>query len=141
MDKLVINGVELELNLMRASVMDKWEAAAAEVERKVKEVPEAEDISAGEKIRRQCAIIGDFFDDVFGDGTATSIFQHDDDLTERMEAYATTMTYGSRSAVNRTREIVSKYDPNRIQNRSQRRNQQYNNNPHGSKQQKGGYRS
>ena len=69
---LVINGIELELNIFEATQAESFERAN---ERVLEEKDKVNDVAGlSEKIKLYCDIVYDFFDDVFGDGTADSIF-------------------------------------------------------------------
>ena len=65
---LVINGIELELNIFEATQAEAFEEANKKV---LSEKTKIDNVSGlTDKIKFFCDIVYDFFDDVFGEGTA-----------------------------------------------------------------------
>lgn len=77
-----INGVELELDLMDADVLDSVQYA---MENLKDESIESDRIS--DKIRQPCITINKFFDSVFGEGAADAVFQGKMNLVKHMDAF------------------------------------------------------
>ncbi len=92
---LVINGIELELNIFEATQAELFEQAN---ERVLEERDKVNDIPGlSGKIKLYCDIVYDFFDDVFGDGTANSIFEGRQNMLECLEAYMDVVEYANSS--------------------------------------------
>ena len=83
------NGKKLAFNFLDADMMKKFSDAGKEMWKKLGEYEEknAEDgkIKA-EGVAYESEIISEFFDEVFGNGTADEIFTSKHDLTERTKA-------------------------------------------------------
>ena len=70
---LVINGIELELNIFEATQAEAFEEANKKV---LSEKTKIDNVSGlTDKIKFFCDIVYDFFDDVFGEGTADKGFE------------------------------------------------------------------
>lgn len=121
---LVINGIELELNIFEATQAESFERAN---ERVLEEKDKVNDVAGlSEKIKLYCDIVYDFFDDVFGDGTADSIFKGRQDMLECLEAYADVVEYANSNngkADDLIARIKNQSTPQPKLNRQQRRAQ------------------
>lgn len=122
MSKMVFNGVELEVNLMDADVMETFENNLEKIKSDIQEPTQYEGKKASEQMRLQCNYVKKFFDDTFGNGTADRLFHGTNDLAEHMNAFGEAATMG-RQIKDQTKEIVNKYAPERVMNRAQRRAQ------------------
>ena len=122
MSAIVINGTELELDLLDADVMEKYERLNAEIVRKIQEPTQYEGISASEGMRKQCRYVDSFFDKLFGDGTAQRVFGGGSNLGLRMDAFAQVCA-ASQNTRGELNAIAEKYSVGRLQNREQRRQQ------------------
>lgn len=122
MSKMIFNGVELEVNLMDADVMETFENNLEKIKNDIQEPTQYEGKKASEQMRLQCNYVKKFFDDTFGNGTADRLFHGTNDLAEHMNAFGEAATMG-RQIKNQTKEIVNKYAPERVMNRAQRRAQ------------------
>lgn len=69
-----INGVELELDLEDADVLERYENAFEEMAQAEKEIPESGKQSA--RIRAYCGLFRKLYDRIFGDGTSDKIFSN-----------------------------------------------------------------
>ena len=121
---LVINGIELELNIFEAAQAESFERAN---ERVLEEKDKVNDVAGlSEKIKLYCDIVYDFFDDVFGDGTADSIFKGRQDMLECLEAYTDVVEYAN-SNNGKADELIARIKnqstPQPKLNRQQRRAQ------------------
>ena len=121
---LVINGIELELNIFEATQAESFERAN---ERVLEEKDKVNDVAGlSEKIKLYCDIVYDFFDDVFGDGTADSIFKGRQDMLECLEAYTDVVEYAN-SNNGKADELIARIKnqstPQPELNRQQRRAQ------------------
>ena len=75
MSMLKICGQELELDLFDADTMEIYEKSLNKVVKRTKEAAKHTELSNAEGIRETCGIVKDFFDEVFGDGTAEKLFK------------------------------------------------------------------
>lgn len=123
MSVIIINGNELELNLLDADILEKYEKLNSEIVQKINEKSQYENISTADGMRKQCRYVDEFFDKLFGDGTAEKIFGGGNDLKIRLEAFSQVSSAGNnvRSEID---TISSKYGAGRVVNREQRRQQQ-----------------
>lgn len=108
MDKLNINGTELSLDLLDADVLEKYESLNSEVAVRIKEPTQYEGLSNADAMRLQCRIVDEFFDGLFGAGTAVKVFGDNNNLGIRMEAFGQVAQYAA-SANDRIRDIQRKY--------------------------------
>ena len=115
-----VNGTELELDLMDADVMEKFENLCGEIADKIQEPTQYEGLSGAESMRKQCRYVDRFFDDLFGEGTAKAIFHGKMRLDEHMEAFALVTSQRARMEED-VQAIASKYGVHRLQNREARR--------------------
>lgn len=125
MSNIIINDVELELDLLDADVVEKYETLNREIAEKVKEPTQYDGLSTADGMRLQCRYIDEFFDKLFGKGTANKLFGNSNNLGVRMDAFGKVgqASGESRKAVD---EITQKYTSARILNREQRRAQNKN---------------
>ncbi|WP_414150308.1 DUF6673 family protein [Acetobacterium carbinolicum] len=77
-----INGVELELDLMDADVLDSLQDALENLQDE-----SVESDRVGDLVRQPCLTINKFFDAVFGEGAAEAIFQGGMNLTNHLDAF------------------------------------------------------
>lgn len=128
---MIINNVELpDIDVTDAQEMERYEAAHDKVAEKMKNLT-AEGKRRSELIRIQCEAVFEFFDDVFGTGTAAKIFGNYENLIICLDAYEDAVLEVNRLDSKTAEQIKSKF-----LNRQQRRNQQkskkkkhYNNRP------------
>ena len=83
--KIKINGVELTYNIYEAEQAERFENEVTKMAEVDKKVNKAQKLSS--KIRTQCKAIFNFFDVLFGDGTADAVFGETCDLMQAMTAY------------------------------------------------------
>ena len=117
---LNINDVELELDLMDADMAEKYEKAYRKMQRDVTNFPN--NLSLAENIRKQCKLIFNFFDEVFGEGTSKKIFGNKTNLRECIKAVETLIDHVNKDT-EEANKIINKYSPNRVE----RRNSKFNN--------------
>ena len=123
MSKLTINGVDLELDLMDADVVEKFEDLNKWILKKIQDSKAYEGLSTADGMRYQCACVNEYFDELFGIGTAEKVFHKNNNLGIRMEGFAqvTTMSGEAKSFMD---DLTEKYGVGRVQNRQQRRSEQ-----------------
>lgn len=120
MDKLIINDMELELDLLDADVMEKYQELNEQILKEVNDKKAFEGLSEADHMRKQCRIIDRFFDGLFGDGTAGLLFDGKNNLGKRLEAFAEVTSYAANQE-GRVQQISDKYMPQNSMNRAQRR--------------------
>lgn len=111
-----ILGVELELDFFDADVLEVYERENQRVLEQIKEPAQYEGKSTADALRIQCGIINDFFDAVFGQGTADEIFGARNNIRDHMEAFAIVAD----AAIDTRKEfdtLSEKYSPNRAERR------------------------
>ena len=121
-----INGIDLELDLMDADVMEKFESLCTEIANKIQEPTQYDGLSSAEGMRKQCKYVDRFFDDLFGEGTAKAVFGGECRLDDHLEAFAL-VTSQRKVLDEQLQSISNKYGVNRLQNREQRRAKQKRN--------------
>ena len=116
-----LGSIEVEFSFTDADDLERFENAA----KKVKELSsqhKKEELSVAEAIRKECEIINNFFDEVFGDKISEKIFKGKNDLKEHMELFVDIVnekvrqTQAYQNMYNNI-EYNSKYMPNREQRR------------------------
>ena len=122
MQAININGVELELDLLDADVVEKYEYLMQDIRQKINDPSQYEGLENADQMRKQCLVIDGFFNELFGEDTSGKIFPKSGHLGMRMEAFAQVAAAG-KMAGSEMHAIAQKYDLERIQNREQRRQQ------------------
>lgn len=135
MKTITINGVDLELDLMDADEMERFERLNQECMDKVRNPKSYEGKPASAGIKWQCQCIKDFFDSFFGAGTATRLFGTSNHLGKHFEAYAE-VAAASRSLRGELDEIGKKYNIDRLSDRAGNRAQRRFQSNHSHKQRK-----
>lgn len=112
-----LKDIEVDFSFTDADCIERLENAAKKVKEK-SELKEKEEISLSEAIRKECKIIDEFFDEVFGDGIAEKIFKGKKDLQEHMELFTDIMnakieTTKATQNLYDSLENKAKYMPNR----------------------------
>lgn len=123
MSKVTINGVDLELDLMDADVVEKFEDLNKGIVKKIKDPNAYEGLSTADAMRYQCTCVNEYFDELFGAGTAEKVFHKNNNLGIRMDGFAQ-VTALSREAKTFMDDLSAKYGSRRVQNRQQRRAEQ-----------------
>ena len=124
---MIINNVTLpDIDVADALEMERFEKANDNVSDKMKQL-DTNGKRRSELIREQCSAIFDFFDEVFGNGTAKKVFGDSVNLTTCINAYESVIV-----AVNKLDKAVGEQYKAKLGNRQQRRNKHknhYNNRP------------
>lgn len=107
---MVINGVELELDLLDADVAEKFETECQRVKDRVADKKAYEGKSNPDAIRYQCEVVNDFFDSIFGYGTSEKVFEGRHHIGKSMEAFATVVSEANKSG-EKIKEISREYMP------------------------------
>lgn len=112
-----LGNIEVDFSFTDADDLERFENGA----KKVKEISsnyEKQELSVAEAIRKECEIINNFFDEVFGDKISEKIFKGKNDLKEHMELFVDIVnekvkqTQAYQNMYNNI-EYNSKYMPNR----------------------------
>lgn len=114
--KFVIKNEEFELDFLDADVMEMVEDAIVHVEER-NTVQAYEGLTQSQLIRKQCSVIFDFFDEVFGDGAHKRIFKGKCNLIEALIAFED-FVKAKNSSTDEIKEISERYSPNRAQRRA-----------------------
>lgn len=85
MSHFVYNDIELTVDLADADFVDAVSAAFEEATAAEKDLPKVG--TAGEKIRATCAMFKDFFDNIYGEGTADKLFDGKSNLNACRDAF------------------------------------------------------
>jgi len=113
---LKINDVELEFDLLDADTADSYEEALKLTDNIVDKV---KGLAAGESIRKQCQIIFDVFNTIFGEGTDRKIFGGKTNLRSCLEAFEKLVSNADEQKEELDKKY-SKYSPNRAQKRAKK---------------------
>lgn len=112
---MIINNVELEdIDLLDADMADKYEGALSVM--KEKTIESKEGLSLGDVIRRECNLVFDFFNDVFGQGTDKKVFGNKTNYKECIEAFEQVMKYAGENK-KEIDKIMGKYSSSRASRR------------------------
>lgn len=112
---MIINNVELEdIDLLDADIAEKYENALYIMQEKADESREG--LSLAKIIRRECNLIFDFFNEVFGEGTDKKVFGNKTNYKECLEAFDQTIKYlgEQRKEIDK---VVGKYSSSRANRR------------------------
>lgn len=120
MSIITINEVDLELDLLNADVVERYEMLNRQIVEKIKEPKQYSGLSNADAMRIQCRYIDEFFDELFEPGTAERLFGKGSNLGTRMEGFAIVAAAGQ-NASNQIYAISDRYGIERVQNRAQRR--------------------
>ena len=109
-----IRGIEVNFDFFDADDIEKFENEA----RKVAEVSKEKvvNMSPADVIRRECTIIENFFDNVFGEGISEKMFKGKKNLEEHMKAFEDIV----KAKLDKQKELqntFNRYQPNREQRR------------------------
>lgn len=120
-----LGNFEVDFSFTDADCLERLENATKKVKEKANQ-EEKEELSLSEAIRKECKILDDFFDEIFGEGTAKKIFKGKKDLQEHMKLFTDIMnakieTTKSAQNLYDTLENKAKYMPNREMRRNNRR--------------------
>lgn len=118
MSMLKICGQELELDLLDADTMEVYEKSMDKVVKRAEESKKHTESSNADGIREMCGIVKDFFDEVFGDGTAEKLFKGKNNLAICMDAFGIVSSEAGKMK-GQVNAITNKYNMNRAQRRQE----------------------
>lgn len=107
-----INGYDLEVDFTDADFIDKIEQSAKIVEENI-DTNKPEKMSMAEYIKKECQIVRDFFDNVFGTGTSEKIFGNKYSLSICVSTFQQFIDAKLRQQ-EELEQIVNKYSPERL---------------------------
>lgn len=102
---------EIDFDFLDADQIEIFEKAAQEVKEKCSDT-NIKEVSLSEALRRECQIVNEFFDNVFGKGTSERIFKGKMNLKEHIKAFED-ITEEKIKAQKDFEKAFSKYLPNR----------------------------
>lgn len=110
---ITINGVELEFNIYDYETASRYEGAL----RQLQAVTVQPGAGLAETIKSQCALVFDFFDTVFGDGTAEKVFKGKQDFRICTQALGDVINAAKAQQAEYS-NLLSQYVPNRAARRA-----------------------
>lgn len=111
-----ILGVELEYDFFDADQLEVYERENEKVVEDIKDPSQYEGKSTADALRMQCRIVDQFFDALFGAGTAQKIFKGKMNIRDHMEAFGI-MSQGAMNSRTEFEKTMDKYTPNRAERR------------------------
>ena len=107
---ITVLGVELELDIFDVDEYERYEKEVREVDRKVNRSPEADKYKTNaEKLRYQCTVVKEFFDAVFGEGTAEKLFHGKNNIRDCTSAYLAVIEASGAAMNEYTEEATTKF--------------------------------
>ena len=113
MSKIIIQGVELDINMLDADTAERVETAVEKVQKAANDLSQNKTIKLSEGIRSICHEVFNCFDNIFGEGTDKQIFGGHTDMGDCMEAFAQLVQQTEQDGKQRIDSITQKYLPNR----------------------------
>lgn len=131
MNKISINNIELELDLLDADAMETYQTSLAETMEALQDAQnntsaENQGTQVANVMRLQCRLTEKFIDKIFGEGTAEKCFPRPNHLGDHLDAF-TKICSQANQAVEEAKNIANKYSGARL-NREQKRLQDKRNN-------------
>ena len=135
MSKITVLGVELEYDFFDADLLEKYEAENLHLNEEFSKL-DYDSMSNADALRAQCQIVNNFFDHVFGAGTADTLFHGKCNIKDHLIAFSDVVKYSttrdnelrdivvkySTTRDNELRDIMNQYTPNRAQRRFDQKN-------------------
>ena len=120
MSTMNICGIDLEIDFLDADDLERYLNANKATLKGINDKSQYEGKSEPDQMRYQCKLINEFFDSVFGEGTADNLFHGKNNLGDHMEAFGIVSEAAKQSNV-RLEQIDQRYNPNRAQRRFEQR--------------------
>lgn len=108
MSKIMVLGKSLEGDFYDADFIDVFEAATKKMRDRAAEGTQTKYESLGDAMRAQCKIAKDYFDEIFGEGTALELFGPGNNLKLHMQAVAD-LTDQAMKNRKETNDFINKY--------------------------------
>lgn len=112
MDIVNVNGTSLELDLMDADVMERYESMNKKISDQVQNINNMPGTTA-DKMRKICGMVRDYFDEIFGAGTAMQVFGNSQKLDIYLEAFGVAAS-ASNSLSDKVKNLTEKYSASRV---------------------------
>ncbi|MBU3109341.1 DUF6673 family protein [Clostridium gasigenes] len=114
---MIVNKVELEnLDIFDADVAEKYEKVLDKVLNDTKQI---EGLSTAKAIRRQCELVFEVFNTLFGEGTDKKVFGDKVNIIICLKAFEELVEQVN-SKKGELDKLTSKYAPNRVQRRTKK---------------------
>ena len=110
-------GVELEFDFYDADQLEVYERENKALVDKINNPELYEGKGNADALRIQCKIVNEFFDNVFGYGTAERIFHGKNNIKDHMEAFGIVADAAMESGTE-FKNMADKYSPNRAERRT-----------------------
>lgn len=117
-----ILGVELDFDFCDADQAEAYEREVRRVVDRVQDKKQYEGKGNADGIRIQCRIVDEFFDAVFGSGTAGMLFHGKSNLREHLEAFGA-VSDAARESNAELLELAGRYAPDRAARRQEQKQQ------------------
>jgi len=108
---MIILNTEIDFDFLDADNAEKFENEARKVKEQC-EIKGKENMKYSQVIREECNIIDNFFNNVFGIGTAEKIFKGKKNLNEHIKAFEDIINYKIEQQ-NKLESTLNRYQPNR----------------------------
>lgn len=108
MAQIIVQGKELEADFFDADFMERYEAATRDLHKKATDESNRKHEKVSDAFRAQCEVAREYFDRVFGEGTADMLFGEKRNLKTHMEAIAELTEYAARSK-KEVNDLANKY--------------------------------
>lgn len=114
-----ILNIEVNFDFLDADDLERFENEAQKVTEECSKSNEKE-LSHSQLIREECRIIDNFFNNVFGDGTADKLFKGKSNLNEHIKAFE---DIANQKIAQQTslKNTLERYQPNKKYNKYQKR--------------------
>lgn len=106
-----INGYEVEINLLDADFIERYEKGCEKIKNLSTEKPQ--EMKMSEWIRQECQVVRDFFDETCGEGTAQKIFGNKYDFMACLLAFQQITDKKIRQQED-IEKALNKYSPDRL---------------------------
>ena len=110
-----IRDIEVDFDFLDADDVEKFENECKKVLEESENIKK-EEMSLSDGIRKECTIINDFFDNVFGEGISNKIFNGKMNLSEHIKAFDDIVKEKVKQQ-NDLNNTFERYQPNREQRR------------------------
>lgn len=115
-----IKDIEIDFNFLDADNIEKFENEARKVINKTNN-EKIKEMTYGEALRQECAIVEEFLDNVFEKGISEKIFKGKKDLMEHIKVFQDIVDEKNRKQ-QELQNLYNRYVPNRMQKRKNIKN-------------------
>ena len=113
-----IKNIEIDFNFLDADNVEKFEQEAKKVVEK-SEKSKTQKLTNSESIRKECEVVEEFIDNVFGEGLSEKIFEGKKDLLEHIKVFQEIADEKNKKQAE-LQSLYNRYAPNRQQRRKNR---------------------